>query len=249
MFGAQEVRDFSCRKRLHGEYIYCTSAADKIGGHGCAIGVHSKLPWAKLGAKPCKVNLDDVTILVSEPRLLIVSICTVGVDCIVVSTHGPLAASTDTCINGHWKHVCSMILEFRLGRPVIFLTDANASLTMAVDGCVGELVDKASNAATLDFTACMTSADLWIPCTFGRYGGSVKGTSYSKIGANLARRDYCGVSSDIAVKDGSAGTWYDFTMPNRGLDHVPTFIKLFLPSVSSEVILRRRVPRYDRSAV
>ena len=169
----------------------CTSASDKIGGHGCAIGVHTKLPWAKCGSKPCKVNLDDVAILVSESRLLIISICTVGVECIVVSTHGPLPASKDTCVNVHWKHVCSAILACRLGRPVVLFADANAPLSLTADGCVGELVDKACNAATLDFMACLASNDVWIPSTFERYGGLVKGTRYSKIGSNLSRLNYC----------------------------------------------------------
>ena len=249
VFWAQEVRDFNSRKRLHGEYIYCTSAADKIGGHGCAVGIHTKLPWAMMDVKPCKVKLDDVTILLAEPRLIIVSVCTVGVDCIVVSCHGPLAASTDVGITDHWKYVCAKIVESRLGRPVILLCDANAALTLGADACIGELLDKVSNAATRDFTACLMSADLWVPSSFERYGGVVRGTSYSKIGANLARRDYCVVSQDVAILDGSAGAWYDFTMPNRGKDHVPTFVKLHLPLVGAEVMVRRRVPGYNRVAV
>ena len=116
--GLQEARAYREGKKVYGEFLMCSSAANSKGQFGCSVIVNLRLPWAWRGGTPCKVKEDEVQILYSEPRLLIVSIESICCRCIVVSSHGPLAASTDDTSDNFWRRADTKIAEHAAGRQV-----------------------------------------------------------------------------------------------------------------------------------
>ena len=64
----------------------------------------------------------------------------------------------------------------------------------------------------------------------------------------MTRIDYVVVSTNIVCMEHTVETWFDFIMPNRGFDHVPTAVRILIPFSSKDMLIRRRLPAYDRKA-
>lgn len=56
------------------------------------------------------------------------------------------------------------------------------------------------------------------------------------------------LSSGIVCMEGTVETCYDFIMPDRGYDHAPTAARIHIPFSGKDMLIRRRVPEYDRKA-
>lgn len=125
-----------------------------------------KLPWAWHAQKPRRISKDEVHILVSEPRLLIVSIETHGCNCIPVAAHGPLSTSTDATIAAFCNHARELVTKHGCGRHVVLLADADATAAIPCEGHIGRWLDKKGNDASEELSNYLHDTDMWVPATY-----------------------------------------------------------------------------------
>ncbi len=143
----------------------------------------------------------------------------------------------------------SSISDHARQRAVVLLVDANGTMAVTIEGCVGDVVSGKLSQTSAAFGNFLCDSALWLPATFAAFGDAVLGTSFSKCGQSMSRVDYVASSRDIVAKEQTAVTWCDFVLPNFGYDHVPTCVRLYVSFRHVDVSVRRRVSAYDRASV
>ena len=95
MLGLQETRNRKSYIREVGTFVCASSAADSSGNYGCEVWVNRKFSWATVHGKSLYVGRDDVTIIHSEPRCLVVVVCVFRIRIYIVSAHASHVAKQE----------------------------------------------------------------------------------------------------------------------------------------------------------
>lgn len=141
----QETRDRKSYKKQMGEYLVCVSAGDEKGSYGCRIMISLDIPFArKLKGTKVFVKPHQVPILVSTPRLLIVSIQGTAIKVLVVSAHAPHQMDNDG--PRWWAKLSTYVRHYLKNQQLVIGIDANIDNSESCDPHVGSLITNRKSA-------------------------------------------------------------------------------------------------------
>ena len=246
--GTQEVRHKTERILDLAHYHVITTASPR-GSYGCALWFHRSLPYASDGNAKLKNLKEHMSVCISEPRVLVVSISAFFFEVSLSVLHAPHIASAES--QAEWYTAISkQVCEFVCDRPVLVFVDANAQLHAEIPFLSGHfrLACKASPASDsliqfitdtkLDVINIYTDNHKFI---FERS----EGTFQPSRSDYTLRLDYL-LCSQFMCTPSSCFVAKDFCPTHAGEDHYPvlaTVVPLLLDRKLSPVL--SRAPTYD----
>ena len=99
---SKKLDPFLIPKFTKGAYVICKSKASPKGDWGCMAIFNLKVPWIIRKKEHKFVKPENIFVLLYEPRLFIVSVCTDLFDICVVVMHAPLPTSPDENVKSFW---------------------------------------------------------------------------------------------------------------------------------------------------
>ena len=137
----QETRNASGRSRTFAIVLMMASAACN-GDHGCEIWINLSIPFCRRGDKKIFLTRDDVTVVFSDPSLLIVRCCADNVDFYVISAHAPYCKSDtvagDACLKWWSDFSINVSTTCIKGIPIFVGIDGNHSVFSDASTGIGE---------------------------------------------------------------------------------------------------------------
>lgn len=122
--------------------------------------INSSIPWFIDGEMEVFICRKDVAIAREEPRLLCVDIVSSACRILCVVCHGPLSTSKDSGAFAYWKDVAGWVAEHSVGKAVVFLGDANATVVPGDGDVVGDVGSIKANHASHDFMKFLMEAGI-----------------------------------------------------------------------------------------
>ena len=243
----QETRDRWSGIKVRDGYIVVASQADPHGSYGCRIMCSTRRPIAKRrNGSLVYFREHDLTVVVSEPRLLIAKVQSVGLQCTIVSAHAP--HSLDDGVVNWWKHVLDVLMLYAAPDPLILCIDANIPVPDFVSSHIGGIGSATEHKNFHLFERVLSKCRLFIPSTFPAYsGGECKATFVARGCATV--NDYIAVSEFSHVERGCAVVFGDFDSARSSDDHLPVAITVTMPAPQKHGVSKRRVVEYDRHKV
>ena len=239
---------------LHG-YIVASSACSKGGYSGCSVWICPSIPTSTVDGIEQFVALEDVSVLIAEPRRLLVQVCSTGLSCIIACLHGLDSGGYSQCQIASWwsstRDICSPIV----GARDTFLcgVDGNLRVTENVDEVIGDCLDaQPTGVDQMHLVGLCSDLHLFVANTFPSLvkTDSQLGTWHlppPSIGT--ARCDYILTSVPVIVAPQSCFTMPEFMDGSHGHDHIPLRLVLSVTSARRHPVSLRRVATYDRRAV
>ena len=199
-FALQETRSRVVRKQIDERYLLVQSAATPAGHLGIMVGISKKHPFALQSSLEThdqeKIQLkfreQDFSIVVAEPRLLVVKIQHPDLRCIVVAAHAPHTGATIHEIEEFWKHVESCIPPPLFDWPRVVLTDANCRLGSQPCENFGDWQAEEMQEKSEPFAHFLARSDVFLPSTFEQFHVGEGGT-WQHLSGKWKRNDFVGL--------------------------------------------------------
>ena len=138
VFALQETRLKKVWKHHDPRFHLIQSAAAAHGHFGMMIGLSKLHPYSWNNETPICFAETDFSILVAEPRLLIVAVKTNALKCVLMAAHAPHTGATQHDIEMYWESASAQIPQRFDTWPKILLADANCRIGGQPDGRVGD---------------------------------------------------------------------------------------------------------------
>ena len=202
----QETRLRKLYRTNDPRFVLVKSAASDRGCYGIVLGLSKKNPhgWKQSAshrkAEPIYFHESHVSVIATEPRILIIRLKTPVLRCIVIAAHAPHTGHADDEVSAWWQHVSTLIPPRYNEWPRILLCDANARLGSVATQQVGNYQAETETAKSDFFRTFLCEQGLWLPSTFEAYQKGPGGTWCHTNGSWL-RGDYIGVPVQWAFTD------------------------------------------------
>eukprot|EP00438_Fugacium_kawagutii_P003418 Skav211332 [mRNA] locus=scaffold3120:141185:146842:- [translate_table: standard] len=209
MFAWQETRCSNRHRCRDDGLVIWQSAADGRGNYGMLAGFSRLLPHGFLDdGSPVVFTDDDISLICSEPRYLILRVQTAVLRCIVLAVHAPHRGESLDTIERFWTTVSQKVPSHYDGWDHLLLCDANAEVGASPSASVGSWQTSMGargekNAPFLDF---VHTHALLLPSTFeGLHAGT--GFTWKHQRGALTRIDYVGIP--LSWQWSSCVSWID----------------------------------------
>ncbi len=117
--------------------VMLASAADK-GNYGCEIWFNLSTPLCVKGGKQIFLTRDGVTVVYSDPRILIVKCRTLKIEMYIISAHAPYCKSPTDCSEAcEWWVNFSPIVSTTCHKGIPVLTGIDANYVVHNDASSG----------------------------------------------------------------------------------------------------------------
>ena len=248
----QEARPKSDSLRDLPEHIVAASAADN-GSYGCEIWISKKRPFFTSNGHKTFIQHHNVTIIVAEPRLLIISVRIKHIKILIISAHAPHSANEDR--KAWWLHFKSTILSLSKRFANMYIgIDANTSFGKHLAAATGQVGN--SFKPTKD---CMFVLDILNDLGLIVVNSHLKFWSHKYItdphtfttidGNHESLIDYILVSRSVKPKSSSVEGVLDLVPHDYAGDHLPIMTSLS-PTLDNHIgPVKRRVCKYDYSKI
>ena len=232
-------------------YFQVSSAALK-GSYGCDFWVSKSHPLGLRNDVGSKVRREDITVLLSQPRLLCVVISSSVLTAVFVVAHAPHVVGKD--LSAWWAMLKEELLKLMaLGYPLVLFIDANARSPCTPSDVFGVFGATHETKTTPFFRDTMIASGVLVPSTFEQYCSkeSHPGTYFFSPESFPVRIDFLGASPSIVIKPESIGTLsMDLHLSNPDCpDHIPLGMRVTIPVSGRVGARKRRVAPYDREGV
>eukprot|EP00438_Fugacium_kawagutii_P033128 Skav217300 [mRNA] locus=scaffold1466:225258:230210:+ [translate_table: standard] len=195
IFAWQETRCSPRHKCRDDGLILWQSPADSKGNYGILVGFNRLLPHGFLAdGSPVVFKDDDISMISSGPRHLVLRVQTAVLRCIVLAIHAPHRGETLETIETFWQNMARLIPSHYHGWDHLLLCDANAEVGFTPSASVGTWQSSVGargekNVPFLDF---VHAHDLFLPSTFeGLHVGA--GFTWKHQRGSLKRIDFIGI--------------------------------------------------------
>ena len=201
-----------------GEYIRLMGGCHESGQLGCELWVHRKR---------IRASIHDFCVLAHDDRRICVRIQAPSIDMIVCVLHSPHSGTESTTRVEWWSQTKTICQRYAAIAPLVMCIDANAQITLPIDGITGTLTDGADNPNESLLVDICRSCNLFIPCTYDDFQANDRGTWHHPSGKWL-RIDYVIVPD--SWRNQVASTWTDDRIEMSALhdDHRPTGCQVVL---------------------
>ena len=146
----------------------------------------------------------DFSIVVAEPRLLIVKLQSSGFKCLIVAAHAPHTGAELSIIEDFWKHVADSVPSGLAAWPRLILADANCRLGSQPCDRIGDWNAEVMTEKSVPFAHFVTVSDVFLPSTFEQFHEGDSGTWLHPSGL-WKRNDYIGLPCSWTIE--SCRSW------------------------------------------
>ena len=129
--GFQEARCCDSGITHTAHYWVASSGCDEHGGGGCQVWISKTLAWGHSRFAELRPQRDSFSMLVAEPRLLIVLLRVGQLKFACVAAHAPTTTSGPRACKQWWKHLQIQCKKVPPGHVLLLMVDANAPFTQA----------------------------------------------------------------------------------------------------------------------
>ena len=187
------------------------------GAWGCAVWLSKSVPLASDGEEDLLVCEQDVTVVICEPRLLLLRIQTPASAFYMASLHRP-AQSRPCEERASFERALGNMLELTSGQPCIIGIDANGRVPAEEGFITGELRCGDPDQAGVDLVCLLRATQMWIPSTFAccHHGPSETWTHPS---GKRSRIDFFLLSCHFGATATSTWAALELDLLNRNDDH------------------------------
>ena len=203
-------------------FVIATSACKLNGSGGCAILFNLKRPVTTINGLPACLTEDDISIIVAQPRRLVVSVTSPAMQCIVVCLHC-LDTSYPEDERREWWSTSISVLDAIVSSKdsVILNIDGNTRINRTESGTAGDILDDPHSDQQDFLTDLCKHFKLTIANTYSHVvtPGSELGTWHSPSG-KVVRCDYMCFSQDFHLKKHTCTTNQKFCTGDSAKDHI-----------------------------
>ena len=243
----QEGRARKAGVFLSDHYVRCVSEAFN-GNYGCQIWLSVVVPLGVVKGVDVRVKFDDVSVVLSLPRLLIAIVTTKITTFAVVSAHAPHQTCDD--LVEWWDEFPILVRTYTRGLPTILGIDTNARSPEVGDEFIGAFGFTEQHKTTELMAKALRSLKCWLPATFSEYCNTTRqqDSYYYDPAKPPIRIDYLGFIGDFEVSLDSFGV-PNMVLHSKRKDHLPVGGSARFPPLGRCGVKRRRVAQYDRAGV
>eukprot|EP00929_Paragymnodinium_shiwhaense_P078500 TRINITY_DN40704_c0_g1_i2.p1 TRINITY_DN40704_c0_g1~~TRINITY_DN40704_c0_g1_i2.p1 ORF type:complete len:1896 (+),score=139.04 TRINITY_DN40704_c0_g1_i2:341-6028(+) len=240
--GIQEARTRSGQRR---NMLYNIIASGRCEGpppnFGCEIWVASEVTC---GGEDYQIQLSNICTLLSEPRLLMITVTSKAMTIDVVTCHAPLPGSPQ--MESFWVDVSRRVHGLRRsGIPLVLLGDFNHAPACFPD-VVGNLACAADDLReTHPCVRSLVHLGLFLPHTYADCTGRnfLEPTCLVNNGRSVI--DYIGLPVEWRSQQVHADVRSDLDISFGDIDHLVVTCDVTLPRRGEAFIRNRRAPGYD----
>ena len=160
IFALRETRLKKIWKHQDPNFHLIRSSAQ--GHFGMMIGLAKSIPHGWHDDTPVHFTDHHYTIVVAEPRLLIVAVKSEALKCLIIAAHAPHTGASLPDIENFWKEAAASISAKYDAWPKILLTDANCRIGGQPDGRVGEWQSEGMNDKSQPFVDFLAIQDMFL---------------------------------------------------------------------------------------
>ena len=238
--GLQETRlpQASC---YESQGWFCVNSACEASGQGgCSLWINQSQPWSN---RLAVVKASHVHVVVSEPRILIVRVCTPGIAATLVVAHSPHSKRPTVERDAFWARMHKLVRHAtQFGDELFLSVDANGRLGSS-DGsglCFKGESSSANGLALSDFAEAFDlCAPALGPCHVGPEHTWISPSGFKRrIDCVLGPKQFCGGAV-------TSRTLLDFEWAGLEHDHFPVVVKFAISKergVPAAVLAARRLP-------
>ena len=243
IFALQETRLKKIWKHQDPHFHLIQSSATAQGHFGMMIGLAKHSPHGWHGTTPVHFTEDHFTIIVAEPRILIIAVRSEALKCLVIAAHAPHTGAPFPDIDKFWRDVTFSIPVKYDSWPKLLLTDANCRIGGQPNGRVGDWQSEGMNEKSQPFVDFLAVQDLFLPSTFeDLHHGS--GGTWLHFDGTWKRNDFIGLSCSLPYQE--CTTWIpeeiDFSLAKE--DHRPLFARIAWEVTCMNGSHPKRGPKY-----
>ena len=200
VMGLQEMRITTDRKIFDSNYVILHAPATEKGHFGVALGLRKKLPFGKDSeGRDLFLTEQDVQVVRSHPRCLIVRVTTPLLKCLILVLHAPHTGAPLSDIEEYWDSVARCLLPQYSDWPVVILADANSKTGDETSAAVGQQNAETTNPKRRPFHDFVLQHHAWLPATIPDTHPSDVGGTWQHTGGTWSRIDYVGLPPTMAV--------------------------------------------------
>ena len=205
------------------DFFMLHSSCDLHGCFGCALWLSKTMPVVFSQQQTYYFTKEACTVLIAEPRLLIVQVDLPGFMLTLVSAHAPYDGHRSQSPADFWDHVGRVVATRPSGAQLVVLTDSNGHLGSVSSSAVGAAGTEFENPAGAAFHTFLLEFGLCLPSTFQELHDGLHLTW--RVGSSLGHRlDYIAVPEDWLTGTVASSVWYDFEHVHDVDDHVPVLL-------------------------
>jgi len=248
----QEVRDKMTRIRVVDGVARCSSACTSSGNLGCAVWISLQVSWLSVNGKSMRFTKDDICIIFSEPRILIVCCSSRRFKIYVISAHAPYVGCKDS-YSAWWDHFANVVQKYcSAGIPMVVGIDANYQCHSNGSINIGELRIKGTPPPQNHdcFIKCVENLSVRVMNTFPELcspSHPIDPSTYVAT-ANADKRiriDYLFCSNGSVCKEQSIQVDYGMDTKEEEDDHIPLKGVFAFVCANGAYCPKRRVAEYD----
>ena len=197
----QETRLRKLYRAQDERFVLVKSAANASGSYGLLLGLSKKVPhgWLpssqestdKLGV-PVYFSESHVSVILADPRRLIVRVRSPVLKCIIIVAHAPHTGHSDEEVHTWWQMLGTLIPPKYHEWPRLLLCDANARLGSVATLQVGDFQAENENSKSEAFRTFLSEQGIWLPSTFEQFQKGDGGTWLHPTGKWI-RGDFIGM--------------------------------------------------------
>ena len=205
------------------DFVMLHSSCDQYGCFGCALWLSKALPVIVAGCCVSTFTKEACTVLLAEPRVLIVQVDLPNFPVTFVSAHAPYEGHKSQEAARFWQKVGGVVASRPSGAQLVVLADSNGHLGSIGSTAVGVAGAECENGAGTAFHDFLISYGLSLPSTFpdSHRGGHCTWRVSSGAGHRL---DYIAVPEDWFTGTLASSVWYDFDHVHDVDDHQPVLL-------------------------
>ena len=196
IFALQETRIKRLSNAHDSRFWLYKASATAHGHYGIMIGLTRLRPigTVQLGAKKQDVYIgrDDVAIVATNPRFLILRVKTILFHAILIAGHAPHSGTDAAEVADWWKQLAKAVPDKYAFWPRILLADANARVGSEPCPHVGPHQAEKGNGKEEGFLQFVRTQGLFLPSTFAACHSGEGGTWLHNNG-NWCRNDFVGL--------------------------------------------------------
>ena len=219
---------------------YHRFATEHEGHWGTAIWIRR---FVTLNGCLCAIKPSDCRVLVSEPRLLAISLRIAGSSVLLISVHLPQQSHGHEARAGIFEHLRRTCDRVKHPAAIFLGADANARVPCGFDPVSGNIEFGEDDAFGYEFVQLLSELDLWIPATFADCHSGPSGTWRHSSGIE-SRIDFLCIGRGFVSSQLSTWVASDLDLLNLSEDHSAIALQgIFVDSRSSPQpahLLRRR---------
>ena len=206
--GFQECRTFKSSMTCMG-YRRFASGRDDNACYGVELWVAEKGIF----------NAQAVTVLHTEPTLLLASLPFRGSRLCVLVAHGPHRVHSEAFRQAWWERVSCICSAHARDAHWIVLADGNCRVGSHVSRSIGSHQADAEDLAGGFFRLLLEDLECWLPATFALSAHGDGGTLYQKRNGEFVRSDYIAVPRGWVFSECAAWVEPAISAGHRCLDH------------------------------